>query len=333
MTDAQVVDEEDLVEVIDGEERARVVRQQLRLDDDTPLAIERTTAITGPSRPPVVLIHGFAQNRYSWRVSGRSFSAFLASRGYEVLNLELRGHGRSRAYGAGNAESFPQYVADARRVVARCSAAPFVIGHSLGGAVALGVATEARLRGVVHLAGIWRFASRNRALRALGRATLAFEPVLKAVPVRLSTGWAGELIARLYAVTDVAGYGAPIAGWVPDSIERELLEERLALGFDWTSVEVWLQMARWAAGEPFGYAEAFAALDRPLLVIAGDADPLVRVDEARECFARSVATDKELVVFDAFDHEVHWGHVDLILGRHARRIVWPRIEDWLAARS
>lgn len=333
---AVVRSEARLDEVIDGDERMAVVRRELELpaeDGQPPLALEQTVAAGGPSRGPVLLIHGFAQNRVSWRLSGRSFSAYLASRGFEVLNLELRGHGRSREYGAGNATAFAEYVADARRVVERLERRPFVVGHSLGGAVGIGLATEAPLAGLVHLAGVYTFATRNRTLRALGRLTLAWEPVLRLAPVRLHTGWTGELVARLYAVTDVAGYGAPIAGWAPDSIERELLAERLVEGFDWTSVEVWLQMSRWAQGERLAYADAFARTDVPLLVVAGDADPLVSEADARACYEGSGSSDKELVLFEAFEHGVHWGHVDLILGRRAPEVVWPVLAGWMLARS
>jgi polyhydroxyalkanoate synthase len=335
VTGVHLDQEERLTLTVDGEERLEVVRQHLRIPaegGEPPLAVERTVRAEGASRPPVILVHGFAQNRYTWRISDRAFCGHLASQGFEVLNLELRGHGRSRAMGAGNARAFSEYVLDARRVVERCRARPFLIGHSLGGAVGVGVATEVPLAGLVQLAGVYRFARHNRTLRALARATLLCEPLLLAAPVRVRTGWAGELIAKMYAVTDIAGYGAPIAGWAPDSIERELLAERLAQGFDWTSAEVWLQMSRWATGEPFAWAEAFEGLDLPLLVIAGDSDPLVKVEDARLCWERSRSTDKELLVFDMFEHEVHWGHVDLVLGRRAPRIVWPRISAWMLER-
>lgn len=325
-----------LEEVVDGDARMAVVRQLLELpscDAGPPLAVERTAPAGGATRPPVLLIHGLAQNRYSWRLSGRSFPAFLASRGFDVLNLELRGHGLSRAYGSGNAAAFHEYVADAARVVDALGTAPFVVGHSLGGAVAVGLATERRLRGVVHLAGVYTFATRNRTLRALCRLTLAWEPVLRLAPLRVQTRWTGDLVARLYAVTDVMGYGAPIAGWVPDSIERDLLEERLVEGFDWTSVEVWLEMSRWATGDRLPYHDAWGGTDVPLLVACGDADPLVTEHDARRCLEAAGSTDKELVVFDAFEHGAHWGHVDLILGRRAPEVVWPKLAGWMSRRS
>lgn len=311
----------------------REVRRLPAVGDQPPLVVERTTRPEGPRRPPVLLVHGFAQNRYTWRVGGRSFVAALAREGFEVLNLELRGHGRSREAGAGNATAFEEYVADARRVVEACDRPPFVIGHSLGGGVGVGLATEVPLAGLVHLAGLYTFASRNRTLRWLARTTLGFEPVLRAAPLRLHTGWSGQLVASLYSVTDILGYGAPIAGWVPGSMERELLEERLVRGFDWTSVEVWLQMARWANGEPFRWRDAFRSTDVPLLVVVGDADPLVTEGDARACFEESGSADKRYVLFDAFEHGVHWGHVDLILGKDAPRVVWPVILEWLRARA
>jgi polyhydroxyalkanoate synthase len=313
-----------------------LVREVIALPPEAgepPLVVERTTHPDGATRAPVVLIHGLAQNRFTWRVSGRSLVAALAREGHEVVNVELRGHGRSREAGAGNARDFAEYVADARRVVAACAQPPFVIGHSLGGGVAVGLSTEVPLAGLVHLAGVYTFATRNATLRALARTTLGLEPLLRAAPLRLHTGWSGRLVASLYSVTDILGYGAPIAGWSPGSMERDLLEERLVQGFDWTSVEVWLQMARWAQGEPFAWRDAFRRTDVPLLVVVGDADPLVTEADGRACFEESGSSDKRFVLFDAFEHGGHWGHVDLILGRDAPRVVWPVLLDWIRARS
>ncbi len=331
MNGVEVREEAFLDERVHGDIVAEVFRQQLTLpgtDAHPPLSVERTVTEQAYG-PPIVLLHGFAQNRFTWRVQGRSLVAYLAALGHEVLNVELRGHGESRRLGAGNATSFTEYVADAVRVVDACDEPPVIIGHSLGGGVGVAVSTERPLAGLVHLAGVYTFATANPTLRALARLTLRMEGQLTRTPVRMSTGWAGSLLARLYALTDIAGYGAPIAGWVPESVERELLAERLELGFDWTSVEVWLQMARWARGERFGWADAFQQTDVPLLVIAGDHDPLVREADARACFEESGSSDKEFVLFDAFHHRVHWGHIDLILGRLAPEVVWPVLASWL----
>jgi pimeloyl-ACP methyl ester carboxylesterase len=330
-TDVTVRSRVDVRETIDGEAVFTGVREELVLAGDAPIVVERTRR-EGRTRAPVVLVHGFAQNRYTWQLSGRSLVARLAEAGYDVWNVELRGHGKSREAGAGNARNFAEYVDDLDAVLAAIGEPAFVIGHSLGGGVGVGAATRTPLRGLVHIAGLYAFATRNPALRALARASLSAEGTLRAAPVRMSTGWAGRVLARLYKLTDVAGFGLPLAGWAPGSMERELLEERLRLGFDWTSVEVWLEMSGWATGGAFPYAEAFRAIEVPIFVIVGDRDPLLTPADARKIFEDARHPDRTFVEFEPFEYEVHWGHIDLILGRRAPDIVWPQIVAWLDAR-
>ena len=333
---AALLDEGEVDEVIHEDTTARLRLEHLLLpgdEDAPPLVVERSVRPEGPTRPPVLLVHGFAQNRYTWRVSRRSFSGALAAAGHDVFNLELRGHGLSRAQGAPNATRFDEYVEDIARLAQAIGTPPFAIGHSLGAAAVVGASTRTPLRGVVHLGGVFTFATGNPTLRALARLTRRLEPALLASPARLRTSWAGEVLGRLYRLTDIAGFGLPLAGWVPGSIERDLLEERLELGFDWFSVEVWLQMARWAGGEPFAYAEPFGGVDVPLLVISGDHDVLARPRDGQACYDGSGSSDREFLLLDAFEHQVHWGHLDLILGHKAPEEVWPRIADWLSQRS
>lgn len=322
---------EQLEVVVHGERRAEITVEQVSVDGDTPLEVERVTADV-QRRGAVVLVHGLAQNRFTWRVSQRSMTAFLAAEGYEVINLELRGHGRSRAAGAGNARAFSEYVEDLVRVIESLDEPPFVIGHSLGGAVLVGAATRVPVRGLIPIAGVYSFAAHNRSLRGLARVSLMLEGVLTLAPVRASTEWVGELIGSAYRLTDLAGYLLPFAGWVPGSMERDVLEERLARGFDWTSIEVWLQMSRWARGASFEYAEAFEVLDVPLLVISGDHDALLPPADARVCFDASGSSDRTLFEANLFDHGVHFGHVDLILGTRAPDLIWERIRAWMQAR-
>ena len=333
---AQVLTDEVVHERIHADREVRLRRQTLRVGgeaENPPLAIERTTLPEGPRRPPVILVHGFAQNRYTWRLSKRSLSGHLAEAGYDVLNLELRGHGNSRAYGSGNARNFGEYVSDLVRVIEGCERPPFVIGHSLGGGVGVGAVTEAKVAGLVHIAGVFGFASQNRVIRTAARASVKAADALRLRGLRMSTGPAGRLVGRLYGLADATGYGFPLSGWAPGSIEQDLVEERLELGMDWTSAEVWLQMCRWALGEPFEYADAFRENRTPLLVIAGSADPLLHPHDARRCYDGSGSPDRTFIVFDPFEHEVHWGHLDLLIGRRAPDIVWPQILGWLNERS
>lgn len=85
-----------------------------------------------PGQPPVVLLHGGGQTRYSW---GQA-TADLVCAGHHVISLDLRGHGESDW--AVNADySVNAFAADLEAVVATLDRPPALIGASLGGATAL----------------------------------------------------------------------------------------------------------------------------------------------------------------------------------------------------
>jgi polyhydroxyalkanoate synthase subunit PhaC len=313
------------------------------LQGDAPLALVRKHLPGGPTRPPVLLVHGFAQNRYTWHASMRSMSAWLAAQGFDTWNLELRGHGRSRP-GAQPAHApptwkddvFDAYVADLLRAAAALPAPAFWMGHSLGGAVCYAAAAQAQgplaPRGIVGLAAMYGFAGSNRALGALTRATHALRESPLLQPVQVRTRLVGKMLGRLYAVSDVAGYTFPISGWWPGSVEPELLAERLERGFDWTSMAMWKEMSRWSVDGLPPFDRAWNQARTPVLVALGDKDHLMPPEDGRTAFDRAGGADRTLKVFDDWHDGVHWGHLDLVLGRHASRHVWPYVADWMAAR-
>jgi len=97
----------------------------------------------GPTlRARLVLVHGYAEHggRYAWLV------ASLGAAGYECAVFDLRGHGRSGGP-RGHVGRFAEYLDDLDRVVQWAAAQAraggprpvrrFVVGHSLGGLIAL----------------------------------------------------------------------------------------------------------------------------------------------------------------------------------------------------
>jgi pimeloyl-ACP methyl ester carboxylesterase len=305
----------------------RLHKERLLVDDRIAIVRKRLPGLQGPR---VVLVHGFAQNRYTWHISRRSLSAWLASEGFDVWNLELPGHGNSRSP-AGSA-AFAAYVGDIRRVGELLGAPAFWIGHSLGGAAIYAGATVVPMRGVIGIGALFRFAQANRALGLLCRFSERVQgrDVFGALNVR--TRLAGRLLAKLYGVSDIAGYAFPISGWAPGSMEEPLLAERLERGFDWTAANVWFDMARWGRTGRFDYEDAWRDMRAPVLVVAGDLDHLMLPEDARSAYDLSGSPDRTLVVLDDYGTGVHWGHLDLVLGRHAPTHVWPLLRDWMRAR-
>jgi len=300
-----------------------------------------------PRRGAVLLVHGFAQNRYTWHLSTRSLVNYLADAGLDVYNLELTGHGRSRALGTSPARSFDEYVADAASVsgaVAEYSGlgSVFLMGHSLGGAVCYATAPAAvdAVAGVVTISGMFRFGANPVTLRmaqavaALGR----LEPMIRRLGANVRTRFLGRLIADQWQQAEDLSWSFPLAGWVPGSTEPHIVQERLLKGFDWTGINIFLTMMRWASDGSFtgpdgeNYEESFTQLDVPLLVIAADRDRMLPPADARPAYDLSQSSDKTYKVFSPIREEVHWGHLDIILGKKAPEYVWPYIGTWLLER-
>lgn len=341
----RLLESTEVTQAIHQARSVRLHKERWRVPGPVPLGLVRKHLPGGPILPPVMLVHGFAQNRYSWHTSMRSMSAWLAERGFDVWNLELRGHGHSRAEGdtdaVQGAERFADYVEDVVRAAGALPGPAFWVGHSLGGAAIYGAATQIqgpnRPRGVVGIGGLYTFAQDNPFLKLLGTLThFAADPSrMGGAPgrVQIRSRLAGQIIGRLYSISDIAGYTFPISGWWPGSMEPDLLQERLERGFDWTSVKVWQEMSRWAVTGTFDYDTEWRETDVPLLVILGDKDHLLPIRDGREAFLRSGSTDKTMQVFDDYNHGTHWGHLDLILGKDAPKHVWPLVAQWMELRS
>jgi len=319
---------------VHGEHRAELRREVVELKGDVPLFAVRTRHPDGARHPSVVLIHGFAQNRYSWHTSVRSMSAWLAERGWDVWNLELRGHGRSRQ--AGKAEQFSDYVEDILRFQSHLKQPAFWVGHSLGASVAYAGAAAASgagtPRGVVGIGGVYRFGRTGGLLPQLCRLTHRVPRSRALAKIQVHTRMSGRVLSRLFPLMDSAAYWAPMSGWWPGTIEQELASERMSFGFDWIPVRIWAEMSEWAVTEEVPWDTGWHTTDRPVLVILGDKDSMQYPEDGRAAYDRSGSQDRTLKVFNDWDDGQHFGHLDLVLGRHASEHVWPAVETWMSER-
>lgn len=80
----------------------------------------------------IVLVHGSWGASWMWNM----YVPFLSQKGFDVYALDLRGHGQSEGEVAGT--TMQNYVEDVRQVIEENNLEhPIVIGHSMGGLVAL----------------------------------------------------------------------------------------------------------------------------------------------------------------------------------------------------
>lgn len=96
-----------------------------RMRDGVSLAAD----VQGPQEgPPVILLHGGGQTRGAW---GNTVSA-MASHGFRVIALDLRGHGESD-WSPDGRYALDQFADDLRTVAATLDQDPVLVGASLGG--------------------------------------------------------------------------------------------------------------------------------------------------------------------------------------------------------
>ncbi len=98
------------------------------------------------SRPAVVLIHGEAGDHLSWPSELRRLSGFL------TYTLDLPGHGKSEGPGLQSINDYSSRILNFLNEVGLSS--PILVGHGMGGAIALTVASEhaTRVSGIVLVA-------------------------------------------------------------------------------------------------------------------------------------------------------------------------------------
>lgn len=354
-------------QAIDGKRRGRFVKDVIASRDGTfPIGMVRKRIVapqaagaantngaprTGsipvetaaPSRGAVLLIHGFGQNRYTWHTSRRSFANFLAAEYFDVFNLDLRGRGRSRRFGALHDTIIDDYIREdvpaAIRTVLRVSGQQkvFLIGHSMGGIISYAVAGSTmrdEVAGVVSFGSPYRFGLGSRFLAIAGpllyaaRLTGIFDRN-PPIPIRLI----GRHMSRHGWLWDNPLVWLPLRPWHPKSMEPEILAENLSAAFEHTRIAIALGLVGLGSESALkshdglhDYGLAFELAEKPLLVIAGTRDALAPPASVKPVYERSRSSDKTF-------REFPLGHIDLVLGRMAPHTVWPLVRTWLTART
>ena len=243
--------------------------------------LHHTGPTTLPGTPPdtslgrtLLCIHGAGNN-------GHSFMPLLERLGHahSVIAVSLPAHARS-----GGLESLPSIPAMAAHIAGVINALalrrPVVLGHSMGGAVALELALERRqaLGGLVIVGSLAKFPP---------LPDEAFEPLRDVVQGRVRRSFPREAYSP--STPDEVVH----RGWMEDAKS----DPRVMLG------DV-LSLRGWAADERLG------EIDAPTLVIWGE-DELPPMLEGGPALSRGIAGARSLTVPEA-GHMVHFEKPDLV---------------------
>jgi acylglycerol lipase len=236
-------------------------------------------AAAGARRATVALVHGLAEHagRYA-TLAGR-----LNAAGIELIAIDLRGHGSAPGRRA-RIERFDDYLLDTEALlsVAAHETWPlFLMGHSMGGAIAALYAIE-RLPGSGHrLAGL-----------------ILSSPAL--APGRDVPQWMltmSQIISRVWPGFPAMKIDAALLSRNPEIVEANRNDPLVHHGSipARTGAEILLAMARIERGR--------ADLRVPLLVYHGTADKLTEPEGSRAFGQHAGSPDKTLTLHEASYHE------------------------------
>lgn len=253
-------------------------RSSVTTGDGVVLPLYRWAA-TAPLRATVALVHGLAEHagRYA------ALAARLNAAGVELVMVDLRGHGHApgkRAY----VKRFDNYLFDAQALLdaAAQSCAPlFLMGHSMGGAIAALYAIE-------------RLDASGRKLAGLILSSPALAPG-RDVPrwmLKLS-----KVISRLWPSFPAMKIDAALLSRLQPVVKANLNDPLVHHGAipARTGAELLLAMARIERGR--------AGLRVPLLVYHGTADKLTEPEGSRQFGQHAGSPDKTLTLHEGSYHE------------------------------
>ena len=142
---------------------------RVTLSDGTSLAYSIAPAQEPSGHPAIVLLHGLASNRTRW---AEFVETTTLTRHYDVLRVDLRGHGDTVANGPLSLERWSDDLA--ALLAARKATSAILIGHSLGAQVALAFASRQpeRCAALVLIDPVFR-----EAMRGKWRLIAAFRPL------------------------------------------------------------------------------------------------------------------------------------------------------------
>ncbi len=296
-----------------------------------------------PDQSPILLCHGLGANRYNLDAPGKlSLAKWLARRGFDCWVIELRGTGyssRPKIYNKLRYNwTFDDYinhdVPAALNVITKVTRNREVhwIGHSMGGMVAyayLLTQDATRIRSMTAIASPCFKHTQNALLDKL----MPLRKLLKLLPV-IPYDNASALLAPAMPVFK-ATVGRLFGN--PNNLGTLDLSKMICLAPTTLPTTLVAQFADWWAEEGFSdgydnvhYHNELGRITCPSHVIAGVYDLLTPPDDIRYVYDNLGSEEKRFSAFGRHNGCRHdYGHIDLVLGKHADTEIWPHIFEFI----
>lgn len=322
------------------EQCASAERYAVLTDDGATIVLHRHPG----QGPPVLLVHGISANARSWDLTpDRSLAEYLAENGFDPWLLDMRGHGEAlvdaeghRQWGGWSMEDYarrdlPAAIAFIREKTG--AARVGYVGHSLGGMVgAIYAGTveggDESLFALVALGSPLDFTDPDPLMdSALSMARIPM-PV---VPTELGAemqAWLGPRDTPLDRTVDLL-----LINDIDPAVRPLLYRSVPAPMTSGELKQLALALPAQSFVDPdgfFDYRATLADVHTPTLVIAGRADQIAPVDRVMSYYNGVGSAEKRLIIAGrASGFAADYGHLDLVMGDHARAELYPEIAAWL----
>lgn len=296
---------------------------------------------------PVFLCHGLGSNRHDLDYGReKSLAKFLHRNGYDVWVVELRGAGESSKPRPWNRRRynwcFDDYVthdlpAALRYVTGRTGAdGVHWVGHSMGGMLAypmMQVVDEGLIQTATTIGSPLMTDEKNAELGGVAdpNVLMRFLPFIpQGSLLRLAMPLAPLLLEKIVS-------GGDKVLWNGENMDRKDLLRLGRCAVDDLPVSLIRQMQEWYLTSSFrsyygswNYVEHLKRVKTPLHVITGSADGLCPPEDCRVAYDLIGTREKRFSTFGtAFGHKIDYGHIDLVLGIHAPKEVYPEVLGWI----
>ena len=292
---------------------------------------------------PILLIYALVNRSYILDLMpGNSFVEYLLGEGFDVYMLDWGVPGKED-----KDLSFENYVLDympraVKKVLRNSGAEEFTLfGYCMGGTMSVMYASlfpDKPLKNLVLLAapidftpensglyGIWfdeKYQDPDVIIETFGNvpASLAYTGTAMLRPMTNYVGTYMSMWDLIAKDKPIDGYKA-MSKWANDPVPVPGAAYK-----QW--IEDFYQQNKLVKGEMMlrGRRVDLSNIECPVLNLAGEKDHLVFRPQAEATMDLIGSEDKEFVVLDA-------GHVGLVMGRGAKKDLWPQVSNWLEPRS
>ncbi len=317
--------------------------------DGWPIHLLRRRPAKTKTGSPLLLIHGFGQNRYTWEPPASNFAPWFALQGIDTWIVELRGSGRSKkpsmrydwTFEDFLTKDLPAAVEHIRQLTG--GRRIFMCGHSLGGTlIYCYAALRGRdLRGFISLGGPVIYGRNALAMKVGGvyaslPEAFGLKPVVEYLPF-FPLQQMGHVAVLGYPFLSTPFEPLiPLHPWHRKNVSAHRIIPRILLGFEKVSRKLAAQLVMWVSREGLfsydlktNYLKFLPRIKTPCLLIAGDVDRLAPPASIEPAFEAIKSKDKTFVILSPKKHKTHWGHLDLTMGKNCETVLFPLLLNWI----